>query len=177
MMGATLDNGEMLLARLSKLDANDRAWLMGQLSAQQRAALMDLAQTETQNDRSSASHVATREAMDELSAALRCIRAARADEVVETLSHEPAWLVQAVLALDEWPWKDEALRSFPSAVRAAVIQGRALAPSQQVRDALIRHVAANLPRADSFSPKPSALRRIVRRLERALNERRLTFRT
>lgn len=90
-----------LIARLGRLDAADRGWLLGELPAALRRELAhvladDVPVTQTPAPAPSAGW----ESLD-------------AERVAEVLRLEPVWLVSAVLRTTEPPWRERVLAATP----------------------------------------------------------------
>jgi hypothetical protein len=97
-----------LLARLARLDARDRAWLLGELPPGLRRELVD-------------------ELADEVPMAPPAAPVAPAGweslepkRAAEVLASEPAWLASAVTRGTDVQWRDRLLQSMPAAKRREI---------------------------------------------------------
>jgi hypothetical protein len=177
-----MSTAEHLLARLAKLQPQDRAWVVSQLSARQRGALMDLAQVEpsARVDRPSVARVhepvVAQRAVDDAAAPADVFKSATASEVVAALGSEPVWLIRAVLTLDEWPWAEQFLEQLSPAIRTSVLQVSARTVAPVVRDMLIRQCVQRLRGA---TPEELAQRKptLMERVRHMLIARRLALRS
>jgi hypothetical protein len=100
---------DALLARLARLDARDRAWLLGELPPGLRR---ELAEVLADEEPAAATPVAPAPA-----AGWESLEPQRAAEV---LGSEPAWLVSAATRGTDTQWRDRLLQSMPAAKRREV---------------------------------------------------------
>lgn len=100
---------EELLARLARLDARDRAWLLGELPPGLRRELADVLADEEPIESAPVMAVANAgwESLDPRRAA-------------DVLGAEPAWLVSAATRGVDIQWRDRLLQSMPAAKRREV---------------------------------------------------------
>lgn len=178
MSERNLTRTDDLLTQLATLDGQDRTWLVSRLSSKQRAALMDLARAEPAAAATSESNAAAHETpaaqADELSDAWYALRHARPEEIVALLADEPAWLVQALVSLDDWRWRSEVEQQLHSVLRPAGLHAVARPLPVRMRDALVRQCAAQLPRFGTVRPR-SKRQRLLSRFATFLVERRLSL--
>lgn len=90
---------------LHGLNDSDRRWILGRLDEDNRRVLAEhLAELETlgipADPRFVQAVLPTSETQDPL-------RSASAAQMVAVLANEPLWLVRQVLALENWPWRQE----------------------------------------------------------------------
>jgi hypothetical protein len=168
-----------VLARLARLRPEDRAWLVRNLSSQQRQALMELAESEPAAvEREAEDTLRQSEARDAiepcLSAAI-ALRAASAMDVGEVLAHEPAWLIRAVMSLEEWPWNEQLLQLLPAKMRVEVLQLPRCSLPIPVRESLILQCAQHLPASRVAAPTPTS-QSILGRIGTMFVRRRLALR-
>jgi hypothetical protein len=98
-----------LLARLARLDARDRAWLLGELPPGLRRELVEVLADEEPAEPIAVAPVAT--------AGWESLEPQRAAEV---LGAEPAWLVSAATRGTDIQWRDRMLQSMPAARRREI---------------------------------------------------------
>jgi hypothetical protein len=110
---------EQVVGRLRTMSAQDRDWLLGQLSAEERrrvltalvgngSAVNGEGREKTRPGNSTSN--ATNGAHDPELAALA---AASASDVADLLSKENDWTIVVLLQHREWPWAEEYLQSLP----------------------------------------------------------------
>jgi hypothetical protein len=95
-------SGEELLARLSRLDERDRAWLLGELPAAMRRELATLLSDEPER------------AAPALPAAPSGWEALDTQRLAAVFETEPAWLVSAATRGTEPRWRDRLLHAMDS---------------------------------------------------------------
>ena len=176
MNARTMKNPDEVLTQLSQLQDQDRAWLVGKLSTTQRAALMDLARVEGEASKAQEvqeKRAASASATEDARVALRY---ARPEEIAAMLADEPAWLVQTVLSLEEWRWKEEALQQLPQALRAAMSHQPAKPLPAILSNAIVEQCARHLPRYSSARPR-TKMQIVLSRFGRFLVDRRLALRS
>jgi hypothetical protein len=99
---------EDLLARLARLDAHDRAWLLGELPPALRRELVDvLADEEPEVKPVAPAGAGGWESLEPQRAA-------------DVLGAEPAWLVSAATRGTDIQWRDRLLHSMPAARRREI---------------------------------------------------------
>lgn len=96
---------DVAISRLAKLPAEDRQWLYGQLSADERARLAEL----LSRDAGARAANAAKTGESEFPPAEE--RAARASgwQVTQALIDEPEWMLALVLSRRSWPWSADYL--------------------------------------------------------------------
>lgn len=171
---------DQLLARLAKLQPDDRAWIVSRLSARQRGALMDLAQSEASAQPATTAPPVANVVVPREPAAVftpeQALRHAQASEMATILAAEPAWLIRGVLELESWAWSEAFLDLLPAATRASVMATTARAPTRAVREALLRHCAERL-RSVHLEDRASSKPTLSERFGRMLVARRLALRS
>jgi hypothetical protein len=139
---------EDLLARLARLDARDRAWLLGELPPGLRRELVEVLADEEPAAAAPAARVAP--------AGWESIEPQRAAEVLAT---EPAWLVSAATRGADTQWRDHLFQSMPAARRREIEiadrAGRPLAAraGNVVLEACRERVAAGVTSSRGGAPK------------------------
>ena len=167
--------------RLSRLEAGDRAWILGQLSAREKAALMDKVCADTPAGdparRASATEEVTAPPPVGYSESER-LRAANASAIAGVLRAEPVWVIAAVLSIEHWPWHGEFMQQLPAGLRSDVVQALSSArrPSAAVCESLVRLAVKQLDIEHSAAP-PSLLRSLLHRLEVMFVNKRLELRS
>jgi hypothetical protein len=146
---------------LQGLNAHDREWVLARLpSAEQarvRPLLAELDQLDVRFDigtvadslRDGSSNGAAPVAAPAMAAKgepRSAIREASSGNIVELLEDEPAWVVDAVLALDDWPWSAEVGTALAQrGIRRSQSPGRDSAPlPPALSSALLALVAERL---------------------------------
>jgi hypothetical protein len=137
-----------LLARLARLDARDRAWLLGELPPGLRRELIDVLADEEPVVAPPAAPVAP--------AGWESLEPQR---VAEVLASEPAWLASAATRGTDIQWRDRLLQSMPAAKRREIeIADRAGRPLSAravkvVLDACRERLAAGVIATHGGAPK------------------------
>jgi hypothetical protein len=165
--------------RLSRLEAGDRVWILGQLSAREKAALMDKVCADTPAGNPARHTPITITAPPPVGdSAMERLRHATSGAVARALRAEPAWLIAAVLSIDVWPWRSEFLQQLPAGLRSEIAQslGNAKRPTDAVCDALVR-LAIGRIEGERRPPRRSLVRSLLHRLEVVLVNKRLTLRS
>jgi hypothetical protein len=167
--------------RLSRLEAGDRVWILGQLSAREKAALMDKVCADTPAEGHARIIPITTASPSAGDSAIERLRAATAAGVARALRAEPAWLIAAVLSIEHWPWHGEFLQQLPTGLRSDVAQlSSNVRPSAATRESLVRHVVAQLDGERAAVPASllrSLLRPLLHRLEVVFVNHRLALRS
>jgi hypothetical protein len=167
--------------RLSRLEAGDRAWILGQLSAREKAALMDKVCADTPAEdparRASATEEVTAPPPVGYSESER-LRAANPSAIAGVLRAEPVWVIAAVLSIEHWPWHGEFMQQLPAGLRSDVVQALSSArrPSAAACESLVRLAVKQLDIGHSAAP-PSLLRSLLHRLEVMFVNKRLALRS
>ena len=137
-----------LLARLARLDARDRAWLLGELPPGLRRELAEVLADEEPEELPPVVPMAT--------AGWESIEPQRAAEV---LGAESAWLVSAATRGTDIQWRDRMLQSMPAARRREIEiadrTGRSLGAraAKVVLDACRERMAAGVAVVRGGAPK------------------------
>jgi flagellar motor switch protein FliG len=167
--------------RLSRLEAGDRAWILGQLSAREKAALMDKVCADTPAEdparRASATEEVTAPPPVGYSTSMQ-LRAANASAIAGVLRSEPVWVIAAVLSIEHWPWQAEFMQQLPAGLRADVVQllSQTRRPSAATCESLARLAVTQLDRERSPA-SASLLRSLLHRLEVVFVSKRLALRS
>jgi len=167
--------------RLSRLEAGDRAWILGQLSAREKAALMDKVCADTPAGdparRASATEEVTAPPPVGYSESER-LRAANASAIAGVLRVEPVWVIAAVLSIEHWPWHGEFMQQLPAGLRSDVVQALSSArrPSAAACELLVRLAVKQLD-VEHIAAPPSLLRSLLHRLEVMFVNKRLALRS
>jgi hypothetical protein len=167
--------------RLSRLEAGDRAWILGQLSAREKAALMDKVCADTPADdparRTSATEEVTAPPPVGYSESER-LRAANATAIAAVLRAEPVWVIATMLSIEHWPWHVEFMQQLPAGQRSDVVQSlsHARRPSAAACESLVRLVVKQLDMEHGAAP-PTLLRSLLHRLEVMFVNKRLAPRS
>jgi hypothetical protein len=149
-----MTESERVLSTLTNLCAEDRAWIVSKLSIRQRQALMDLANGESRAA-PERSHVspppvsADKGASNTKHDVHEALRRAKPGEIFALLHGEPAWFVAAVLALEEWPWKQELLEMLPPPTRSSVLQVTLRPVPEMLRKLLVERCVESLSNIDT----------------------------
>ena len=167
--------------RLSRLEAGDRAWILGQLSAREKSALMDKVCADTPADAPARKASATEEVTVPPpvgDSETRRLRAANAGAIAGVLRAEPVWVIAAVLSIEHWPWHVEFMQQLPAGLRSDVVQSlsNARRPSAAACESLVRLVVSQLDIEHGAAP-PSLLRSLLHRLEVMFVNKRLALRS
>jgi hypothetical protein len=158
---------------LHALAADDRAWVLGALPADQQAViepllreledlgiprdagLLDTA-VRCEGDRGAA-------AAD----ALRALDAAQVRRLAGLLAGEPPRLAAALLAASPWPWREQLLQHLPAAVACEVVQHASpMRPAPALQLALLSEISAALETAPAPRQAVPLWRSMVRSLRR-----------
>jgi hypothetical protein len=102
-----------LLARLARLDARDRAWLLGELPPALRRELVDV----LADDEPAVAPAPTAPVAPVTAAGWESLEPPRAAEV---LAAEPAWLASAATRGADIQWRERLLQSMPAAKRREI---------------------------------------------------------
>jgi hypothetical protein len=97
---------DALLARLARLDAQDRAWLLGELPADMRRELL----AELNDDENHAPPPRAARGWESLDA----------QRVAEVLEHEPVWLISGATRAADLRWRERLLQHLSSRRRHEV---------------------------------------------------------
>jgi len=163
--------------RLSRLEAGDRAWILGQLSAREKAALMDKVCADTPAEGHARAPTTINTPPPVGDSGIERLRAATANAIAGVLRVEPAWVIAAVLSVEHWPWQGELLQQLPAGLRSDVAQLLSnRRPSAATCESLVRLVVTQLGGEHRPAP-PSLLRSLLHRLEVVFVNKRLALRS
>lgn len=169
-----------VLDRLGQLPPRDRAWILKQLSPHERSALMGMATAYAPQPPTSAVSKPVMETAVSASAQkehIATVRVAAPEMVADTLRREPAWLIAAVLSIEEWTWTQDVLHRLPLHLRTEVAHHAdkpgVLTPA--LREALLEKCAQQLRTGRTFV-KPSKVRVLLKTIEAMLVSKRLALR-
>jgi hypothetical protein len=162
---------ERLLSRIAALHPKDRQWLLENVPAEIHARLIAAIESRS---RSLPEAPANAEPHDPR----EVIAVVAPSAIASVLTHEPSWVIAAVLQSKDWPWRAEVLKLLPAWQRPTpALDKGAPALKPAFAAALLERLAAALPEAAVVAePAPRApFEDLVKRLGGARGRREQRF--
>ena len=158
-----------LLGRLQQLNAQDRSWIMQQLSERERSQLLATLEEPAKAPEVRPAPVALDVKKHD---GAKTLSRVEPRAMAALLRHEPAWIAAIVIHAADDGWSREVLDALPTLQRSEVERARTQSFGEELTQAVVRHV---LERCQGDVATVSAFDRLVERISASRSKRRLTL--
>lgn len=154
---------------LHGLSAPDRRWVLEQLAAPDQLILnQHLNELKSLGIPADAAFSADRRPPP----AAATLETASADQMRRLLAEEPVWLVRHLLALADWPWRDDFLATLPASQRRRMTAAHRAPLAPRAAQSLLAQLTQRLAGAHRMTPSAQPLEAaaggLLQRLRRTL---------